>query len=357
MTLVLLMWPALTFSAPAPSPLGPPVFESAMVQWDHHWFIWLPEHPEFESVEIAESPGPDPTQAIVWVFFTERAGGKLQVHYFNDEGLAAAFAGAFGSNRSFFRNINITRTGDKGMGQSLEVSLINRDEAPVEITVDLANRALSPRGLIAQSGHAAEILFTLLYIEEGAFGTNNQVTIGEDDFSYNSNDGIENPPPFMSAYGRNFVSAPLFFTSITYTRVDDTLIGSNRTIFQEEPGQSGVISSASFFDRREYIWDGPILKNYTHSLPGRSSMSIEFRRGINFDRKWDLSEFNISINESSGLIEGYVLMKRLRQNRWKLVMWPVEPEWASRQPFEITVDRDEDGSYLVNSKSLASILP
>src|ERR1700676_567713 len=60
-------------------PLVP--FSTVVDGWDHHWFLWLPLHPVYESVEVA-SREPDRdgrVDACVWL--TERAGAKRHIHY------------------------------------------------------------------------------------------------------------------------------------------------------------------------------------------------------------------------------------------------------------------------------------
>ena len=52
--------------------------------WDHHWLLWMPQHPVYESIEALATQPDLARPAIVTVFFTERAAPKKQVYYFND---------------------------------------------------------------------------------------------------------------------------------------------------------------------------------------------------------------------------------------------------------------------------------
>src|ERR1700748_1496176 len=59
---------------------------SFFAHWDHHWYVWLKGHSTYEAVEVmSRQHGAEPAQ--VWVFFTERAPPKRQLHFTNDRRL------------------------------------------------------------------------------------------------------------------------------------------------------------------------------------------------------------------------------------------------------------------------------
>ena len=80
-------------------------------------FVWLPRHPFYEGVEIMSIDTVGNPYRAVWVFFTERDGGKRQVHFFDDRRIVEGFAG------SYYRPIDYERSGTPGRGQSVRVSL------------------------------------------------------------------------------------------------------------------------------------------------------------------------------------------------------------------------------------------
>ena len=86
-------------------PLVP--FSTVVDSWDHHWFLWLPLHPVYESVEVASREPDRDGRVDVWVWFTERAGSKRQIHYRNSE-LLAGFVGGH------YRPISFQISGDDG---------------------------------------------------------------------------------------------------------------------------------------------------------------------------------------------------------------------------------------------------
>jgi hypothetical protein len=76
-----------------PYPLVP--FSTVIDSWDHHWFLWLPHHPVYESVEVASREPEHDGRVAVWVWFTEHAGSKHQVHYRSDLQSAANLGGHY----------------------------------------------------------------------------------------------------------------------------------------------------------------------------------------------------------------------------------------------------------------------
>ena len=138
-----------------------------LVTAHHHWFVWLPRHPVYESVEIMSIDSANSFYRAVWVFFTERRGGNHQVHYFDDRQIVGYFPG------SHHRPIHYERSGAPGQGQSVRVALTGLDDVPIEIVVDLADRPLTRTGagLTNQSGHSADTLFLLFHRDHVAFAS------------------------------------------------------------------------------------------------------------------------------------------------------------------------------------------
>ena len=168
--------------AGAAAPVVPLV--TAHRYWDHHWFVWLPRHPVYESVEVMSIESAGGHCRAVWVFFTEREGGKRHVHFFDDRRIVEHFPG------SHFRPIEYERSGTPGQGQSVRVALSGLDDAPIEIAVDLADRPLTRTGagLTDQSGHSADSLFLLFHRNRNAPLRANEIRIGGRDYSFRPDD-------------------------------------------------------------------------------------------------------------------------------------------------------------------------
>ena len=92
--------------ANAATPVVPLV--TAHHHWEHQWFVWLPRHPVYESVEVMSIDSAGDYFRAVWVFFTERHGGKRQVHFFDDRRMVEHFPG------SHYRPIEIAVDLDAG---------------------------------------------------------------------------------------------------------------------------------------------------------------------------------------------------------------------------------------------------
>src|SRR5436305_384171 len=93
-------------------PLVP--FSTVVDHWDHHWFLWLPHHPVYEAVEIASREPDHDGRVAVWVWFTERAGARRQIHYRSDRQLAALVSGSY-------RPIDYAISGDAGGPRGLKL--------------------------------------------------------------------------------------------------------------------------------------------------------------------------------------------------------------------------------------------
>ena len=120
---------------------------SVFHHWDHHRYIWLPGDPVYEAVEVM-SRARSVDAPLVWVFFTERAAPKRQVHYFNDVQLAKARGG-------HFREITFAMTGAQGQPRGITVALTDVDGSPIAVELKFAagvQLVTSGAGLTDQSG-------------------------------------------------------------------------------------------------------------------------------------------------------------------------------------------------------------
>jgi hypothetical protein len=137
---------------------------SAFRHWDHHWYIWLPGDPKYEAVEVMSNDLDAAMPSLVWVFFTERAAPKRQVHYFNDARVATARGGNY-------REIAFAMTGAEGEPRGIMVSLNDVDGRAVAIEVEFGPEVqLTTRGagLTDQSGHSADRHLLLFFREKNA---------------------------------------------------------------------------------------------------------------------------------------------------------------------------------------------
>jgi hypothetical protein len=102
--------------------------------------------------------------AAVWVWFTERAGSKRQVHYRNDARLAAFVGGDY-------RPIAYQISGEDGGPRSVHVRFDDIENTPVEIEVRCDPDQTLTRhgaGLTDQSGHMSDRAFLVFHRETNA---------------------------------------------------------------------------------------------------------------------------------------------------------------------------------------------
>jgi hypothetical protein len=133
--------------------------------WDHHWYVWLRGDAAYEAVEImTRYRGPD-IPLLVWIFFTERAPPKRQVHYISDQQIASM-------RRWQYRAIEVLTSGPVGESQSLSANFTNGHDQPVSIAIERNPRvALSATrgGLTNQIGHSGDQMVMLFFREMALF--------------------------------------------------------------------------------------------------------------------------------------------------------------------------------------------
>src|SRR3954454_16174376 len=66
-------------------------FPTSLTYYDHGWIQWLPDHPEFEAIEMQIANRGQGGKPLARLFFSRRAAGKTQVFYFDDRDLAAGW--------------------------------------------------------------------------------------------------------------------------------------------------------------------------------------------------------------------------------------------------------------------------
>lgn len=179
-------------------PLVP--FSTIVDHWDHHWFLWLPHHPIYEAVEIASREPDHDGRVAVWVWFTERAGAKRQIHYRNDGQLAGFVGGSY-------RPIDYAISGDVGGPRSLKVRFDDIEDRPVDIEVAFDPTQMLGRqgaGLTDQSGHMSDRAFLIFYRDTNALAQDAHVAIAGQNMTFDRN---EAKGGFLSS-GRTATASP-----------------------------------------------------------------------------------------------------------------------------------------------------
>jgi hypothetical protein len=319
-----------------PHPLVP--FSTVVDSWNHHWFLWLPHHPVYESVEVASREPDRDGRAAVWVWFTERAGSKHQIHYRNDPRLAAFVGGTY-------RPIACRISGEDGRPRSTKVRFDDVENIPVEIDVRFDPDQTLTRhgaGLTDQSGHMSDRAFLVFHRDSNALARDGHALIGATNYSF----GREDPQGafrFKWSYSHGISIGLILYTS-----------------FNASFGPGGYMPSPE--NAGLYVlnrpWGGSVSL-----LSDRSGQLREYLdRGANGDflrvvfdpplppcgdvHEQQSSSFSISISAAADLVRGRV--DTVCGARVQVLDWhPSEPVWASRQPFRSEISRPDDRSIAV----------
>ena len=321
--------------------------------WDHHWFVWLPRHPVYEAVEVMSIESAGGFFRAVWVFFTERHGGKRQVHFFDDRQIVERFPG------SHYRPIEYERSGGPGRAQSVRVAFTGLDDVPVEVAVVLADRPLTRAGagLTDQSGHSADTLFLLFHRDRNALARSNEVRIGGRDYSFRAGDDPAGRHRFMAAYSAGIQIATVPFQRWSFSRQGTGMnaAAAGLSFAATEPG-GGVRLEASAPGYRSRI---AIDLNTDGALAGYRHDAESHRLAIDFDAALPLAldapqvsrEFEIRMNRDEPVARGEVVSEPMEGGRvltWRLLT----PPWTADYPFQ-SIIRQNGGGHALEIRSLS----
>ena len=297
-----------------PHPLVP--LHSFFSHWDHHWYVWLKGDATYEAVEImTRHRGPD-VPPLVWIFFTERAPPKRQVHYVNDRQIA--------STRGWqYRAIDVSTSGPVGESQSVSARFMDGHDKPVSIAIERNPRlALSSAraGLTNQIGHSGDQMVMLFFREVGALSQTVKVLVDGTDVSKPGPD-IAFAAPFEGAYSRNILIGgfPFGDWQAAFTLRRNRWIAElrDRTAIELDVEGDGRLAAYRHRDG-----DHQLVVRFEPSLPSAAQVRGGFR-----------SKFQISLDRFEGLVRGE-LHAVARQNR-VVCDWVFEaPEWLTRRAMQ-----------------------
>jgi hypothetical protein len=315
-------------------PLVP--FTTVMEHWDHHWFLWLPNHAVFESVEIASRETDSSGRTAVWVWFTERAGAKRQIHYRNDAQLARFVAG-------LYRQIDYKISGEAGRPRAVELRFDDGEGKPVNLDVafDPAQTlARQGAGLTDQSGHMSDRAFLVFYRDMNALAQDAHALIGGSNATFEKSEP-KGSFPFKWAYSHGITIGLIQY-------------GTSKVMF----GPGGFSPSPEI---GLYVWQMPwggnvtllsesgALKEYVDRTASDDFLRVVFEPPLppcGDEIKQESSRFSISIAAAADVIKGRV-ETRCGGGVHELMWHPEDPLWASKTPFRSEVSRLDEQSLLV----------
>ena len=339
----------------APANAAAPVVPLVTVHhhWDHHWFVWLPRHPVYESVEVMSIDSAGGFYRAVWVFFTERHGGKRQVHFFHDRQIVEGFPG------SHYRPIDYERSGSPGQGQSVRVALAGLDDVPIEIVVDLADRPLTRTGagLTDQSGHSADTLFLLFHRDRTALARTNEVRVGGADYSFRAGDDPAAKHRFMAVYSAGIQIAVIPFGQWSFSRHEERLsanaAGLSFAVTEPDGGVRLTASQPGYRNRIAVDLNaGGALTGYRHdAATHRLALSFDAALPLAVDSPRSANQFAVHMNPDKPVARGEVvseLMEGGRRLTWRFH----SPQWTANYPFE-SIIKPNGGGYTLVIRSLS----
>jgi hypothetical protein len=321
-------------------PCPPVPFSTVIDSWDHHWFLWLPHHPAYESVEVA-SRGPDHVGRVtVWVWFTERAGSKHQIHYRNDPQLAATIGG-------HYRPITYRISGDDGRPRSVEVRFDDIENMPVEIGVRFdPDRILTRQGagLTDQSGHMSDHAFLVFHRDTNALASEGRALIGPSNYTFGREEN-RGAFPFRWAYSHGISIGLILYGTFTAT------FGAGGYVPAPESAGLFVLNRT---------WGGSVsllsdqlgqLSEYVDRDANGGLLRIVFDPPLpacDHESKRQTSSFSISISAAADVVTGSV-DANCADHVLTLDWHPRQPMWASQQPFRSEISKADDRSLSVRA--------
>jgi hypothetical protein len=315
-------------------PLVP--FSTVIDHWDHHWFLWLPNHSIFESVEIASRETDSSGWAAVWVWFTERAGAKRQIHYRNDAQLARFVGGVY-------RQIDYKISGEAGRPRAVEVRFDDSEGNPVNLDVAFDPTQMLVRqgaGLTDQSGHMSDRAFLVFYRETNALALDAHALIGGSNATFGKSEP-KGPFPFRWAYSHGITIGLIQY-------------GTSKVMFGPD-GYDPSPETGRYV--RQMPWGGNVtllqesgaLKEYIERTASDDFLRVVFEPPLppcSGEIKQQSSTFSISIAAAADVIKGRV-ETRCGGGVHELMWRPEEPLWASRTPFRSELSRLDEQSLSV----------
>ena len=327
-----------TPASAAPDAAAMPVVPiiSTMQHWDNHWYIWLPQDDVYEAVEVMSRAGGPGGEPLVWAFFTERAGGKRQIHYVNDP----AYVSALSAGRPGWHHapIRYVATGRDGEPRGLDVRFDDREGRPVHISASVTGSGpLTPGRLTDQSGHSVESVMLMFYRGENSWLTDWAVTIGGQAVSQR---GSAYVAPFQPVYSRD-ISVALFPFGRRQASFSTSATPDTMHFARSEDGRRYVAPSSRGTIRSLELDEAGNLMG-SADADGANALRVTFDRPLPSPCGQETameSGFSISISGRERLLTGSVVSTPSRDGR--VLDWRFDaPAWATSRHLRTAVSAD-----------------
>jgi hypothetical protein len=347
-------------SAPAPQTAPVVPFNSNFWSyWTHYWATWLPDHPVYEMIELTAYENPqDPSDVLVRVFLTERAGRKRQYYYLNNQDeVRRARATAF------YREIEFNRSGLPGGPQNLEVAFTDKDGAPIRWSINFGPEA-TLRGREAELTPSIHSLGGILL-----FALRTQTVDTHDDkvLFAGVDYAAKNPPDdrtrgTRSWFNPDYYSAVLVHGKNSFTWKDGALTNTwGRTFTRTGKGgrtyRSQLLGPENFVTFNVDRHAG--IRTYSHFSRGHS-LNFSFEPALPTfvrAREGQVVRFSVSFDQRPALMTGDVRIHRLEPDAMVLEWVPAGPSWAVGRNFWSLLRMQGDGYELTTTENRAAVFP
>lgn len=329
-------------------------FNTSFSHSEHHWIMWIPKHPVYEAIEVRSNDNPQsPNGKSITVFFTERAGGKNQVYYFNEESAAKRWT-QIKKQQAYFRDIEYRTEGTTGKPMSLFVKFKDKDDISVELTMQFGkDQELTTEhaGLANQMGHGAEALFMIFYREKVSTATRSQLLIGGEDFSTKAGDAGGTEQMAHNGYRSNIYVATIAYGKSSFSWDENGLTNSWRRVFKRvaNTGKDTIYRSNKADDQTviELVTNSAgEIRQYKHLL-GEHTYQIEFEPALpnlNSAKTGQSVNYRISLDNFKNLVEGVVSFKR--EETGIVLDWQHQtPNWTKGYFFQSIIRPNSTSGY------------
>ena len=323
--------------------------------WTHYWTTWLPDHPVYEMIELSAYENPsDPSDVLVRVFLTERAGRKKQYFYLNDEAETRRSRA-----NSYFREIEYRRSGEPGGPQNLSVAFADKDGVPIRWSIRFGPDArLRAHGAgLTPSIHSVGSVLLFALRTRTVDTHDDRVTFGGVDYA-SKRAADDRTPATRSWYNPDYYSAVLVHGTATFTWDEGVLKNSWNRTFTKTAGEarryrSQELGPENFIEFKLDRQGG--LRAYSHFSRGHS-FNFAFEPAIpslTRARSGDVVRFSASFDKRRPLMTGRVVVRRLEPGAMRLDWVPTGPDWAIGRDFQSEIRAKGTGYLLTTAEKPA----
>tara|TARA_R110002072_G_scaffold16850_11_gene65211 strand:+ start:3075 stop:4184 length:1110 start_codon:yes stop_codon:yes gene_type:complete len=332
-----------------------PLITNFWSYWDHYWTTWLPDHPDYEMIEVTVFDGEGRDTPLIRVFMSAREGAGEQIFYLNDRDVVER-------SRANARYADITyqRSGTPGAPQTLSLHFRDENGIAIDWSIDFSETAemgpgadeLTPSihsiGGVLLFAHAAQRAST--YRDSARFDGVEFAHQGPDD------DALQG---IRSWYNSDYHSAVAIFGVQQFRFDGESLSHSWGGTYSPEAGSGGDVWISEPRGPENVVrltYEDGGLQAYAHYSHGRALVfdiepSLPPLDAIIDGARHD---FTAGFGEGSAHMRGALVTHRAGDVvvlEWR----PDHPGWAIERPFFSLIQRENDGYYLLLTDEVSRV--